>query len=102
MRAFSHWILALFASPAGVVVLAALDSTVFFSLPLGIDAAVILLAAHKGTVAWVVPLLATAGSIVGAAVTLWMGRKLGEKGLQRHISPRRLERVRRRVRETGA
>jgi membrane protein YqaA with SNARE-associated domain len=102
MRAFSQWIITVFASPAGVVVLAALDSSLFFTLPLGIDAAVILLAAHKGAVAWMVPLLATAGSIAGAAVTFWMGRKLGEKGLERHMSARRLERVRKRVRETGA
>ena len=39
VHAFSRWIIGLFASPAGVVVLAALDSTVFFTLPLGIDAA---------------------------------------------------------------
>ena len=48
MRALSHWIIALCASPAGVVVLAALDSTLFFSLPFGIDAAVIILAARLG------------------------------------------------------
>jgi len=102
MRAFSQWIIALFSSPAGVVVLAALDSTLFFSLPLGIDAAVILLAAHKGRLAWIVPLLATVGSIAGAAITFWMGRKLGENGLERHVSRRRLDGIRRRVRETGA
>ena len=39
MRAFSRWILVLFASPIGVVALAFLDSTLFFSLPFGIDAA---------------------------------------------------------------
>ena len=38
MRAFSQWIIAFFISPTGVVALAALDSTVFFYLPLGIDA----------------------------------------------------------------
>src|SRR5947207_2149953 len=102
MRAFSQWIIALFSSPAGVVVLAALDSTLFFSLPLGIDAAVILLAAHKGRLAWIVPVLATVGSIAGAAITFWMGRKLGENGLERHVSRRRLDGIRRRVRETGA
>jgi hypothetical protein len=39
MRSFSRWIIVLCASPAGVIVLAALDSTLFFSLPFGIDAA---------------------------------------------------------------
>ena len=100
MRGFSQWIIAFFASPAGVVVLAALDSTLFFNLPLGIDAAVVLLSARAGAFAWIVPVLATTGSIGGAAITFWMGRKLGEKGLDRFISPRRLSRMRKRVRET--
>jgi len=61
MRTFSRWIIVLCASPAGVIVLAALDSTVFFSLPFGIDAAVILLAARLRNMWWIVPLIATAG-----------------------------------------
>src|SRR5262245_15222181 len=102
MRGLTQWIIALFVSPAGVVVLAALDSTVFFTLPLGIDAAVILLSAREGALAWMVPILATTGSIAGAALTFWMGRRLGDAGLERHVSPYRLARIRRRVRETGA
>jgi len=102
MHAFSRWVLALFASPVGVVVLAALDSTVFFSLPLGIDAAVVLLAARQGSYAWIVPVLATSGSIGGALLTFWMGEKVGEKGLERYISPRRLIRMRKRIQSTGA
>jgi membrane protein YqaA with SNARE-associated domain len=102
MRRFSQWFVVLFASPAGVVVLAALDSTLFFNLPLGVDAAVIVLSARDGALAWIVPVLATTGSIGGAAITFWMGRKLGEKGLGRFISPRRLARMHRRIRETGA
>jgi len=45
IRSWTGWFIALFASPLGVPVLAALDSTLFFSLPFGIDTAVILLAA---------------------------------------------------------
>ena len=73
MRAFSHWMLGLFASPFGVFALAFLDSTLFFSLPFGIDAVVIILAARLRESWWVVPLLATAGSVAGAALTFWMG-----------------------------
>jgi membrane protein YqaA with SNARE-associated domain len=102
MYAFSRSLVALCASPAGVVVLAALDSTVFLSLPFGIDAAVILLAAQDRAFAWIVPILATTGSLAGAALTFWMGAKIGENGLDRYISPRRLQRIRRRVRNTGA
>jgi membrane protein YqaA with SNARE-associated domain len=102
MRAFSHWILTLFASPIGVVALAALDSTLFFSLPFGIDAAVIILAARLHDTWWIVPILATIGSVAGAALTFWMGEKIGEKGLEHWVPPKRLERIRDRIRNSGA
>src|SRR3954464_10173059 len=102
MRSLSRAILAMFASPAGVLVLAALDSTLFFSWPFGIDTVVIVLAARRATLAWIVPLLAVAGSVAGAAVTFWMGRQIGEKGLDRYIPSNRLDRVRARVRDSGA
>jgi membrane protein YqaA with SNARE-associated domain len=102
MRAFAHWILAICASPAGVIVLAALDSTLFFSLPFGIDGAVILLAARMRAFWWIVPLLATAGSVAGAALTFWMGIKIGEQGLERWVPEKRLVQVRATVRQRGA
>jgi membrane protein YqaA with SNARE-associated domain len=102
MHSFSAWIVALFSSPAGVIVLAALDSTLFFSLPFGIDAAVIILAARLRAFAWVVPLLATGGSIAGAWLTFWMGARIGEKGLERYVAQRRLQRVRARIESSGA
>ena len=51
---------------------------------------------------WIYPLLATAGSVPGAAVTFWIGRKAGEVGLERLVPRRRLERFRGRVRDSGA
>jgi membrane protein YqaA with SNARE-associated domain len=102
MRSFSGWAIALFTSPIGVVVLAALDSTLFFSLPFGIDAAVIILAARLHELAWIVPLLATAGSLGGAWLTFWMGIKIGEKGLDRYVQPKRLRKVRAKIRQSGA
>jgi membrane protein YqaA with SNARE-associated domain len=102
MRTISRWVLSLFASPVGVFVLAALDSTLFFSLPFGIDFVVILMAARLRTLAWIVPLLASAGSVAGAALTFWMGKKIGEKGLDRHISTKRLDRIRSKIRRSGA
>jgi membrane protein YqaA with SNARE-associated domain len=101
MRSFSQWIIALWATPAGVVVLAALDSTFFFYLPLGIDTAIVFLAARIKSW-WIVPLLATMGSIAGAALTFWIGIKVGEKGLDRYIPPNRLDRIRSRIRNSGA
>jgi membrane protein YqaA with SNARE-associated domain len=102
MRPFSQWIIALFASPAGVFVLGALDSTLFFSLPFGIDAAVVILSAQLRQFWWIAPLLATAGSVLGAALTFWMGVKIGEAGLDRWVPNRRLTQIRKRVREKGA
>jgi len=102
MRAFSKWFVTLCATPAGVVILAALDSTIFFSLPFGIDAAVIILAARLKGLWWTVPLLATVGSIGGAALTFWMGVKIGENGLDRYVPPKRLKKIRARIRNSGA
>ena len=103
MRAISQWAIAVFANPIGIVVLAALDSTLFFSLPFGIDAVVIILAARLREMWWIVPLLASVGSVAGAALTFWMGKKVGEKGLDRWVTDeRRLERIRRHIRDKGA
>ena len=102
MQSLSRWIVGLFASPLGVVVLAALDSTLFFSLPFGIDAAVIILAARRHDLWWIVALLATFGSVAGASLTFWMGIKIGENGLERYVPLKRLERIRRRIRTSGA
>jgi len=102
MRSFSKWLVFLCATPAGVVILAALDSTLFFSLPFGIDAAVIILAARLNDFWWTVPLLATLGSVGGAALTFWMGLKIGEKGLDRYVPPKRLKKIRARIRNRGA
>lgn len=86
----------------GVAVLAALDSSMVFFVPFGLDAAVIYLAARDADRAWLYPLTATAGSVAGAAVTYWLGRAGGEKGLERFVPARRLERLRERTRHSGA
>jgi len=55
-----------------------------------------------GRLAWIVPLIATAGSTAGAALTFWMGVKIGENGLDRYVSPGRLKSIRERIRTKGA
>jgi membrane protein YqaA with SNARE-associated domain len=102
MRSLSGRILGLIASPLGLLILAALDSTLFFSLPGGIDAAVLLVAVRRQTPWWLVALLATAGSVGGAALTFWMGIKIGEHSLDRYIPRKRLTRIRRKANEAGA
>lgn len=86
----------------GAFLMGVLDSSMLFFLPFGIDALVIYLAARDEKLFWLYPLLATAGSVAGAAVTFWIGRKLGEAGLERIVPHDRLERLRDRVRDSGA
>ena len=86
----------------GAYLLAALDASMVFFLPFGVDAVVIYLSARNGMLFWNDPLLATAGSLTGAAITYWIGRKGGEVGLERFVSGRRLDRIRDRVQKGGA
>jgi membrane protein YqaA with SNARE-associated domain len=101
MRAFFFSVLGYFLSPLGIVFMGVLDASMVFFLPLGIDFVVIIMAARKPDIFWLYALLATAGSLLGAAGTYWVGKKAGEKGLSRFVSPRRLKRVRARV-DSGA
>ena len=102
MRSFFYSLLGYFLTPGGLVAMAALDSSVIFFLPLGIDFAVIILAARKPDVFWLYAILATVGSLAGAAATFWIGRKVGEHGLSKLIKPSRLERVQQRVGHSAA
>ena len=86
----------------GAYALGALDASMVFFLPFGIDAVVIYLSARSGMFFWIYPLLATAGSVTGAAVTYWIGHKGGELGLERLIPSGRLARFRKRVQKGGA
>ena len=95
-------ILRVFLSWWGAFLLGALDTSMLFFLPFGIDALVIYLAARDRDLFWLYPLLATAGSGLGAFVTYSIGRKLGEVGLARLVSPQRLERLQGRVKQGGA
>jgi membrane protein YqaA with SNARE-associated domain len=102
VKTLSTWIIGLIASPIGIIWLAALDSTIFFSFPGWVDAAVVILAARGGLYPLMATLLATVGSVGGAAFTFWMGTKVGAHGLDRYIPPTRLARIRRKVHSTGA
>jgi membrane protein YqaA with SNARE-associated domain len=102
MRSFFYSLLGYFLTPGGLVVMAALDSSLVFFLPLGIDFAAIILAARKPDLFWWYAILATAGSVAGAAVTFWIGRKVGEHGLSKLIKPSRLKRIEQRVGQRAA
>src|SRR2546425_2175966 len=79
-----------FLSWWGAFLLSALDSSMLFFMPLGIDALVIYLAARDASMFWGYPLLAAAGSITGSAISFWIGRKPGEVGLERLVPERGL------------
>jgi membrane protein DedA with SNARE-associated domain len=81
--------------------LAALDSSKIFFPLTNVEAATLLLRRHSEIV-WLLPFLATAGSVIAAAMVFWIGRKIGEKGLERWISPVALENVKHKVRHNGA
>jgi membrane protein YqaA with SNARE-associated domain len=86
----------------GPFVVGALDASPVFFMPFGVDALVIYLAARDEHLFWLYPILAAAGSLVGAAITFWIGHKAGDVGLTRLVSKRRLERLRCQVRDKGA
>jgi membrane protein YqaA with SNARE-associated domain len=101
MRTLTQWVLSTFTSPAGILVLAALDSTLFFWLPFGVDAATIVFAMRGVAPWWGVALLTTAGSMAGSLVTFWMGAKVGDAGLARLVPERRLDSARRRIKKSA-
>jgi membrane protein YqaA with SNARE-associated domain len=101
VRAFFASIFGYFLTPWGVVLLGVLDASLIFFLPLGIDFVVILLSARKPELFWLYALLASLGSVAGAAGTFWLGRKVGEHGLTRFIKPSTLKKVEDRVSHTG-
>jgi membrane protein YqaA with SNARE-associated domain len=99
---FFQSIFSFFLTWWGAFLMAALDTSMLFFLPFGIDALVIFLSARNEELFWLYPLLATAGSLTGAALTFWIGRKAGEVGIERLVSTRRLDRLKCKVNDSGA
>ena len=79
---------------------AALDSSNPF-LPMDVESAIVIVRRHSEIV-WLLPVLATAGSLIVAAMAFWIGRKIGKNGLEHWISPGVLESVRHQVSQKGA
>jgi membrane protein YqaA with SNARE-associated domain len=99
---FFRSVFGLFVSWWGILLLGAFDSSMLFFMPYGIDALVIILAARNEQLFWLYPLLATVGSVAGAGMTFWIGRKVGDVGLERLVAKPRLDRLRQRVNRSGA
>jgi membrane protein YqaA with SNARE-associated domain len=71
-------------------------------VPFGFDALVAVLSARHGEIFWIFPPIVTAASLVGAALTYWVGRTAGDAGLPRLVPARHLERMKTRLATTGA
>jgi membrane protein YqaA with SNARE-associated domain len=102
VRAFFASIFGYFLSPFGLVALGALDASMLFFLPFAVDAAVVVLSAQRPGWAPIYAVLATAGSVIGAAGTFWLGRRAGEQGLERFVPTGRLDALKCRARRKGA
>ena len=102
MSAFFRSVFAFFLTWWGAFILGALDSSMLFFLPFGNDALVIYLVARRRDLFWLYPLLTTAGSTTGAAITYWIGKKAGAAGLERFVEEKQLARIRDRVKNKGA
>jgi membrane protein YqaA with SNARE-associated domain len=102
MHKFFASIFAMFLSPVGLVALAALDSSMFFFLPMAVEAAVVILTARHRELVWLFPILAAMGSVVGAALTFGIGSKVGDEGLKHWVPERRLKAVQQKIKKKGA
>src|ERR1700704_6573440 len=102
MRNFFVSIFGALMSWWGLWLIAALDSTMVFFMPMGVDIAVVILASRSKELFWLYPIVASVGSLCGAAITYYIGRRLGEAGLEHYISKGRLVQVRQRIQTKGA
>ena len=68
MRAAFFAFLGYFLTIPGIVLMGVLDASLVFFLPLGIDFVVILMTARRPEWFWLYALLATVGSVIGAAL----------------------------------
>ena len=93
---FSGWILRFFRRLGifGLLLLSALDSS-FLVLPFGNDLLLVaLVSSNRNSLVWIAYVLVSAiGSVIGVFVVDLIMRKAGEKGLERFVSQRRIERL---------
>ena len=71
-------------------------------VPFGFDALVVVLAAKHGDIFWIFPPIVTVISLVGSALTYWVGRTAGHAGLPRLVPAHHLERMKARLATAGA
>lgn len=82
----------------GLFLMSALDSS-FLVLPFGNDLLLIaLVSSNRESVIWIAYVLISAvGSVLGVFVVDLLMRKAGEKGLERFVKPKKLERIKQKL-----
>ena len=82
----------------GLFLMSALDSS-FLVLPFGNDLLLIaLVSSNRESLIWIAyVVISAAGSVVGVFVIDLLMRKAGEKGLERFVKPKRLERLKQKL-----
>jgi membrane protein YqaA with SNARE-associated domain len=87
----------------GLLLLGVMDSSFLFA-PLGNDLLVVAMTAHKRTFGAMLyySLMSTVGSVLGCLLVDVILRHAGEKGLEKHLSKRRLAHVKSRVAKNAA
>ena len=97
---FSGWILRVFRRLGvfGLFLLSALDSS-FLVLPFGNDLLLIaLVSSNRDSLVWIAYVVVSAiGSLVGVFVVDLIMRKAGEKGLERFVSQRKIEKLKAKI-----
>jgi membrane protein YqaA with SNARE-associated domain len=85
----------------GVFVLAALDSTFIFYLPFAMDAVLIILVTKHESWMPVYAITASAGSVAGCLFTYYIASKSSEQTIEKMVSKRKFDRVKRKMEEKG-
>lgn len=86
----------------GILLLGVLDSSFLLFVPLGNDLLIIAMSAKRHSLMPYYAAMAAAGSLLGCALTDAVARKGGEKGLENHVPAKRLEYVKKRVKNNAA
>jgi len=102
MEAIINQLFAIFIrlGPFGLLILGVFDSSFLF-MPLGNDLLMVALTARQPRMLPIFAAMATIGSVTGCWLVDRIARKGGEQGLERIVSRRQLEFVKRRVRKNA-
>jgi membrane protein YqaA with SNARE-associated domain len=103
MHAVAHALYAFFTrlGGLGLFTLGVLDSS-FLVMPLGKDLLMVVLTIKARGHMLYYAAMAAAGSVLGCLLVDLIFRKAGEKGLEKHLSPKRLEYVKKKVKGKAA